>query len=99
MSKSPNEANFQRKLQLLIKENHLLHHAVKASNEALYRYFLSVGAEGNSLDEEDCSPLFYAVQNQDKKAVQMLCKRGCRVECPRDTLWDCLVLKLKSDNL
>jgi ankyrin repeat protein len=83
----------------LVDRNHLLHKAVRTSNENLYKYLLNFNVNVNSLDEYQCSPLFYGVSLKDKKAILYLSKKGGSVICPTDELFEMLVKELKTDNL
>ena len=75
----------------LIDSNNLLHRAVQASNEGLYKYFLSFGINFDKEDDSECSPLFYAIVQKDKKAIQYLSRKGCKVICHEDDLFDLFI--------
>lgn len=83
----------------LIDENNLLHKAVKASNENLYNFFLHFPIDCNKEDENECSPLCYAILQKDKKAIQYLLRKNCKITCNMDDLFSSIISELKQDNL
>ena len=52
----------------------------------------------NHLDESDCTPLYYAIAQKDKKAIVYLSKKGGFVICPSDELFKMIVKEIKEDN-
>lgn len=70
----------------IINKNYLLHQAVIHQNKDLVDYFMNIGAEVNLEDEDDCSPMFYALKKGDKCLIQTLARSRGRVICPLDEI-------------
>jgi ankyrin repeat protein len=89
---------FVKLLINLVNRNFLLHKAVKAENENLYKYFLQFEVDVNQIDRDESSPLFYAVSRRDKKAILYLTKKGGNVICPTDELFEMMGEALEKDD-
>ena len=68
-------------------------------NENLYKYFLNFKIDINKEDENNCSPLYYAIVNQDKIAIQYLIRKDCKILCLEDELFQVIIKELMKDNL
>jgi ankyrin repeat protein len=72
---------------------------MQSGNLALLNYFLSFSPDVNKLDEDECSPLYYAVNKRDKKAILALVKKGGGVICSSDELFQIIAEALEKDDL